>query len=39
MRSKDDYVRLVPDAITEYVDELYVCRQFEQREPGTGYRG
>ncbi len=39
VRSKDDYVRLVPDAITEYVDDLYVCRQFEQREPGTGYRG
>ncbi|MDQ3640097.1 MAG: hypothetical protein M3450_01190 [Actinomycetota bacterium] len=39
VRSKADYVRLVPDAITEFVDELYVCREFEQRQPGTGYRG
>ena len=39
VRSKDDYVRLVPDAITEYVDELYLCPEFQLRTPGTGYRG
>ena len=39
VRSKDDYVRLVPDAISECVDELYVCRQFEAARAGYRLQG
>ena len=28
-----------PTAVTEYVDELYLCPEFELRRAGTGYRG
>jgi len=27
------------DTLTEFVQETYLCPQFEKRKPGTGYRG
>jgi hypothetical protein len=30
---------LVRDTMTEYVQETYLCPEFERRHPGTGYRG
>lgn len=39
IRSKRDYMQMYPHAVTEWVDELYVCPEFTPRVPGTGYRG
>jgi Family of unknown function (DUF6304) len=36
VRSKSDYW---PVPVTEVVMETYVCREYERRVPGTGYRG
>ncbi|MBA2544438.1 MAG: hypothetical protein H0V17_32650, partial [Deltaproteobacteria bacterium] len=27
------------DSLTEFVQETYVCPEFERRRPGAGYRG
>ena len=37
--TKAGYAELIPDAVTENVDELHLCPEFELRRPGTGYRG
>lgn len=36
--TKDDIFR-VWDTLTEYVQERYLCPEFQRRRPGTGYRG
>ena len=38
VKSKQDIFRIW-DTLTEYVQETYVCPEFERRLPGTGYRG
>ncbi len=36
--SKADIFRIW-DTLTEYVQETYLCPEFQRRRPGTGYRG
>lgn len=36
--TKDEFFALIP-TMTERVQETYLCPEFEQRRPGTGYRG
>lgn len=36
--TKDQFFALIP-TMTESVQETYLCPEFEQRRPGTGYRG
>jgi len=38
VRTKADYFGVM-DRYTELVQETYLCPEFEQRRPGTGYRG
>ena len=38
VRSKGDMWRVWP-TLTEYVQETHLCPEFQQRPPGTGYRG
>jgi len=38
LKGKDAYFRLM-DKIAEFVQETYLCPEFERRTPGTGYRG
>ncbi len=38
VRNKSDLYRIW-DTKTEWVQETYLCSEFERRVPGTGYRG
>jgi hypothetical protein len=38
VNSKDDLFKIW-HTLTEFVQETYLCPEFERREPGTGYRG
>ena len=38
VKNKRDLFR-VWDTMTEFVQETYLCREFQRRVPGTGYRG
>ena len=38
VKSKRD-IFTIWDTMTEYVQETYVCPEFQRRQPGTGYRG
>jgi hypothetical protein len=38
VRTKADLFRIW-ETMTEFVQETYLCREFERRRPGTGYRG
>ena len=38
VKTKADIFR-VWDTLTEYVQETYLCPEFQRRPPGTGYRG
>jgi hypothetical protein len=38
VRGRHDIIN-VWDTMTEFVQETYLCPEFERRKPGTGYRG
>jgi hypothetical protein len=38
VRGKDEYIDIM-DERTSFVQETYLCDEFDRRKPGTGYRG
>ena len=38
VQDKDEYMDIM-DGFIEFVQETYLCPEFERRRPGTGYRG
>ncbi|NHI94895.1 MAG: hypothetical protein EAX96_20570 [Candidatus Lokiarchaeota archaeon] len=38
VKSKNDFFA-IEDTMTDYVQEIHICPEFQKRIPGTGYRG